>query len=126
LLEPMLATGLSSTLTTALRELAASIPTLKKEISDGLLRMLSLVLMNAPLRHSSLPRHMSHSPPPLGPGAHPDPNDVASTVLALRTLGSFNFDGKNFIKFSTLLVIVNSRVAKVLRAWRQDVFPSHI
>jgi len=35
LLEPMLATGLSPALTTALRELAFSVPQLKKEISEG-------------------------------------------------------------------------------------------
>ena len=36
LLEPMLATGLSPALTTALRELACSVPQLKKEISEGI------------------------------------------------------------------------------------------
>lgn len=35
LLEPMLATGLSPALTTALRELATSIPHLKRDISEG-------------------------------------------------------------------------------------------
>jgi serine/threonine-protein kinase mTOR len=92
ILEPMLATGLSSALTTALRELATAIPTLKRDISDGLLKMLSLVLMNQPLRYGSLSRHSSHSPPPMSQ----DSVDVDSTVLALRTLGSFNFDGKVF------------------------------
>jgi len=35
LLEPMLSTGLSSSLTVALRELASNIPALKKDISEG-------------------------------------------------------------------------------------------
>lgn len=35
LLEPMLATGLSSTLTIALKELAVAVPTLRKDISEG-------------------------------------------------------------------------------------------
>jgi FKBP12-rapamycin complex-associated protein len=43
LLEPMLATGLSPILTTSLRELAHSVPSLKMDISQGLLRMLSQV-----------------------------------------------------------------------------------
>ncbi len=36
LLEPMLSTGLSSSLTIALRELAKNIPSLKKDISEGM------------------------------------------------------------------------------------------
>lgn len=51
LLEPMLSVGLSPALTTCLRELAIKIPPLKKDIAEGLLRMLSLVLMHQPLRH---------------------------------------------------------------------------
>lgn len=44
LVDPMLATGLSSVLTTCLRELAATVPSLKPDISQGLLRMLSQVI----------------------------------------------------------------------------------
>ena len=51
LLNPMLAVGLSPALTTCLRELATSIPVLKRDIAEGLLKMLSLVLMHQPLRH---------------------------------------------------------------------------
>lgn len=65
LLEAMLATGLSPGLTTALRELAATVPQLKRDISEGLLKMLSQVLMHKPLRHPGTPRHalMGPSPP---------------------------------------------------------------
>lgn len=52
LLESMLATGLSPALTAALRDLAAQIPQLKKEIQDGLLRTLSMILTGRPLRHA--------------------------------------------------------------------------
>lgn len=38
LLELMLSTGLSSSLTIALRELATSIPSLRKDISEGVYR----------------------------------------------------------------------------------------
>lgn len=94
LLEPMLATGLSPALTITLRELASSVPQLKRHISEGLLRMLSQVLMNRTLRH---------------PGASPslltsticnsETHDVQSIVLALSTLGSFNFDGHSLLQF---------------------------
>uniref|UniRef100_A0A8D9ABA5 Serine/threonine-protein kinase TOR n=1 Tax=Cacopsylla melanoneura TaxID=428564 RepID=A0A8D9ABA5_9HEMI len=95
LLDPMLATGLSPALTITLRELASSIPQLKRHISEGLLKMLSQVLMNRTLRH---------------PGASPslitstssgstENHDVQSIVLALSTLGSFNFDGHSLLQF---------------------------
>ena len=54
LLDPMLSVGLSPALTTCLRELALRIPVLKKDIAEGLLRMLSLVLMHQPLRHPGM------------------------------------------------------------------------
>ncbi|PSN34470.1 Serine/threonine-protein kinase mTOR [Blattella germanica] len=105
LLEPMLATGLSPALTTALRELASSVPQLKKEISEGLLRMLSHVLMHKPLRHPGMPRHLV-TPSSSGAvtalashGLGQDSQDVPSIVLALRTLGSFNFDGHSLLQF---------------------------
>jgi FKBP12-rapamycin complex-associated protein len=65
LLESMLATGLSPALTAALRDLAVQIPQLKKEIQDGLLKTLSLILMGRPLKHPGAPR----SPVPTVPAA---------------------------------------------------------
>lgn len=64
LLEAMLATGLSPGLTTTLRELATSVPELKRDISEGLLKMLSQVLMHKPLRHPGTPRHALLGPSP--------------------------------------------------------------
>ncbi|XP_071544223.1 serine/threonine-protein kinase mTOR [Panulirus ornatus] len=84
LLEPMMATGLSLPLTLALQELATEIPQLKRDIAEGLLRMLSQILMHRTLPH----RPGAPLPPP-----SPDHQDVASIVLALRTLGSFDFEG---------------------------------
>ncbi|CAB3378482.1 Hypothetical predicted protein [Cloeon dipterum] len=95
ILEQILATGLSSALTTALQELATAIPSLRRDISDGLLKMLSLVLMNQPLRYGSLNRYSSHSPPPISQ----DAAEIENMVLALRTLGSFNFDGHSLLQF---------------------------
>ena len=45
----------SPALTAALRDLATQIPPLKRDIQDGLLMMLSLVLMGRPLRHPGAP-----------------------------------------------------------------------
>ncbi|CAC5361665.1 MTOR [Mytilus coruscus] len=56
LLDSMLATGLSPALTAALRDLATQIPQLKKDIQDGLLKILSLVLIGRPLKHPGAPK----------------------------------------------------------------------
>ncbi|RMX59040.1 hypothetical protein pdam_00009963 [Pocillopora damicornis] len=94
LLEPMLSVGLSPALTACLHDLAHQVPQLKKSIQDGLLKMLSTILMNKPPRHPGAPRNAT---PTLTPSASShslfDTLDVTSTVLALRTLGTFDFDG---------------------------------
>ncbi|XP_043460744.1 serine/threonine-protein kinase mTOR isoform X2 [Leptopilina heterotoma] len=94
ILESMLATGLSPILTTSLRELAHDVPSLKADISQGLLRMLSQVLMHKPLRHPGAP--WSASSPNLTSLSEVD---VSSTVLALRTLGTFDFDENPLLQF---------------------------
>nr|QXN57741.1 serine/threonine-protein kinase [Bemisia tabaci] len=98
ILDPMLATGLSPALTTALRELAVTVPALKRNISDGLLDMLSMVLMNQPLRHPGMPSNMS-SISNSGMSLSDTQQNVSSIKLALRTLGSFNFDGHSLLQF---------------------------
>lgn len=86
LLESMFATGLSPALTAALRELATHIPQLKKDIQDGLLKSLSYILMgNQNYRHPTMTAGESH--------------DVTSITLALRTLGSFDFEGHSLTQF---------------------------
>ncbi|XP_014662370.1 PREDICTED: serine/threonine-protein kinase mTOR-like [Priapulus caudatus] len=89
LLEPMMTVGLSL-------ELAREIPDLKRFIQDGLLRMLSLILMHKPLTHPGMPKTATPQLPPsvsLSNLMETSTNDVASVTLALRTLGSFDFDG---------------------------------
>ncbi|KAK3923760.1 Serine/threonine-protein kinase mTOR [Frankliniella fusca] len=106
ILEPLWSTGLSAALDTCLRNLAVSVPQLKREISEGMLRMLSQVLMHKQLRHPGMPRHLSLSgggtssnlPPPYNLNS-PEGYDTQSIVLALRTLGSFNFDGYSLLQF---------------------------
>lgn len=118
MLEPMLATGLSRALTTALREIQIQIPALKKEISDGLLKILSQILMNQPWRHPGMPKSLlmgsGGGSIPGGSGAvtpsggmtgtgvggsgSSEHSDTANVVLALETLAKFDVDSKFFFK----------------------------
>lgn len=110
MLDSMLATGLSPALTTALREIQIQIPSLKKEINDGLLKILSQILMNQPWRHPGMPKSifmqssgMSGGTSSSGTGnlgssggsssGSGDGGDNANVVLALETLAKFDVDG---------------------------------
>ena len=55
----------SPALTAALRDLATQIPQLKKDIQDGLLKILSIVLIGRPLKHPGAPKSPL-SPLPVG------------------------------------------------------------
>lgn len=80
-----------------LYDLSRQIPQLKKDIQDGLLKMLSLVLMHKPLRHPGMPKGLAHQLASPGLTTLPEASDVASITLALRTLGSFEFEGKKSV-----------------------------
>lgn len=58
LLESMLSTGLSEALAAALHEISKYIPSIKKDIQEGLLRMLSQVLMKMPYTLPGVPKHL--------------------------------------------------------------------
>lgn len=85
---------LSPALTAVLYDLSRQIPQLKKDIQDGLLKMLSLVLMHKPLRHPGMPKGLAHQLASPSLTNIPEASDVGSITLALRTLGSFEFEGK--------------------------------
>lgn len=85
----------SPALTAVLYDLSRQIPQLKKDIQDGLLKMLSLVLMHKPLRHPGMPKGLAHQLASPSLTNIPEASDVGSITLALRTLGSFEFEGKN-------------------------------
>ena len=53
----------SPALTASLKDLATQIPQLKKDIQDGLLHMLSLILMRKPLKHPGAPKSSHTSLP---------------------------------------------------------------
>lgn len=82
-----------------LYDLSRQIPQLKKDIQDGLLKMLSLVLMHKPLRHPGMPKGLAHQLASPGLTTLPEASDVASITLALRTLGSFEFEGHSLTQF---------------------------
>lgn len=99
ILEPMFSTGLTPGLTICLRELAENIPNIKREVSDLLLKMLSQVLLNKPQTQSGTPKHnITAQIAALTVQADLQP-DVATIVLALRTLGTFHFEGHSLLPF---------------------------
>nr|QGN03465.1 target of rapamycin [Ixodes ricinus] len=93
LVDPMLNTGFSPALTAALQEVSVRIPSLKRDIQDGLLKMLSCILMQRPLKHPGIPKHMQVAQ------QTPETTDVATISLALKTLGSFDFQGRTLTNF---------------------------
>ncbi|KAL3862460.1 hypothetical protein ACJMK2_008424 [Sinanodonta woodiana] len=100
LLDSMLSTGLSPALTAALRDLATQIPQLKKDIQDGLLKALSIVLMGKPLKHPGAPNTPTTTMPLPGSATNvAEVQDVTSITLALKTLGNFDFEGHSLTQF---------------------------
>ncbi|KAH8412631.1 hypothetical protein KR009_003909 [Drosophila setifemur] len=95
ILEQMFYTGLSPALTVCLRELSENVPELKSAITDGLIGVLSQVLMNKPATnpYTNLPAITIESQLMM------QNSDGATTVLALKTLGTFNFEEQNMLDF---------------------------
>lgn len=98
LLDPMKSTGLSPALTICFRELAETVPSLQSTISDGLLNMLSHSLMSKQLPQLGTPKHNLTAQFTSSTVADTQ-QDVATTVLALKTLGTFNFGGHDLMEF---------------------------
>lgn len=114
LLDAMFATGLSPSLTICLKELSNNLPTLRAEISEGLLNMLSLVLRNKPFLHPGVPRSLEQQMSNMSLAM--EPQDTASIVLALRTLGTFHFEGQH-----SLLTFVRRCADHFLQSDQQEV-----
>ncbi|XP_041981966.1 serine/threonine-protein kinase mTOR [Aricia agestis] len=114
LLDAMFATGLSPSLTICLKELSQNLPSLRGEISEGLLNMLSLVLRNKPFLHPGVPRSLEQQMSNMNLVI--EPQDSASIVLALRTLGTFHFEGQH-----SLLTFVKRCAEHFLYSDQQEV-----
>ncbi|KAH8262146.1 hypothetical protein KR038_003117 [Drosophila bunnanda] len=95
ILEQMFYTGLSPALTVCLRELSENVPQLKSAITEGLIGVLSQVLMNKPaaIPYSAVPLIA------IDGSLIMQNADGATTVLALKTLGTFNFEEQNMLDF---------------------------
>nr|AEA11029.1 target of rapamycin [Ochlerotatus triseriatus] len=93
---PMLSTGLSTGLTVCLHELSENVPQMRQEITSGLLKILSCVLMNKPLPQFIPGRPQGTTTVNL---YEQQIQDTPTTVLALRTLGTFNFEGHSLLPF---------------------------
>ncbi|XP_039227525.1 serine/threonine-protein kinase Tor [Drosophila yakuba] len=94
ILEQMFYTGLSPALTVCLRELSENVPQLKSAITEGLIGILSQVLMNKAtvVPYTAMPSIAID-------GSLMQNADGATTVLALKTLGTFNFEEQNMLDF---------------------------
>ncbi|XP_072945210.1 serine/threonine-protein kinase mTOR [Epargyreus clarus] len=114
LLDPIFATGLSPSLTVCLKELSVNLPSLKGEISEGLLNMLSLVLRNKPFLHPGVPRSLEQQMTNMSLVI--EPQDSSNIVLALRTLGTFKFEGQH-----SLLTFVQRCADHFLQSDQQEV-----
>lgn len=101
ILESMFSTGLSPALTVCFRELAENVPHVKRRISDGLINMLSQVLMNKTIPTLGTPKHNLSVPFSALTTTSSDTHqyDVQTIVLALKTLGSFNFEDQSMLEF---------------------------
>jgi len=90
----------SPALTASLQQLARMIPELRKDILEGLLKMLSLVLLGRPLQHPGAPKPKAASlPSSMSTQNLQELPDVATITLALRTLASFDFEGRFLAHF---------------------------
>ncbi|RDD40512.1 Serine/threonine-protein kinase mTOR [Trichoplax sp. H2] len=94
LIDPMLSVGISSSLVASLRDISVQIPPLKNDIQEGLLKILSVVLMHKPLHHPGMPKSMI---PALSKSD--DVSDVTTITLAIRCLVNFDFEGKSLTEF---------------------------
>ncbi|XP_030383558.1 serine/threonine-protein kinase Tor [Scaptodrosophila lebanonensis] len=95
ILEQMFSTGLSPALTVCLRELAENVPQLKSAITEGLIGVLSQVLMNKP---ATIP-YAATLQIAIDASLMMQTADGPTIVLALKTLGTFNFEEQNMLDF---------------------------
>lgn len=101
LLEIMLAQGLSEALTQALSDLAHYIPPLLQTIQERLLNVLSVILSGQPFHHPSSTSNKNTTliSSQIRDLQTTDSHDTEIIILALKTLGSFDFSGHMLNEF---------------------------
>ena len=107
LLDPIFACGLSEALTQALVDMAHYIPPAKQTIQEKLLDLLSHVLSGRPFSPLGSPSHNTITTSFVRDLKNPQYNEQkeAEIVLALQTLGSFDFSGYHLNEFVRDVVI---------------------
>ncbi|XP_012554042.1 serine/threonine-protein kinase mTOR isoform X1 [Hydra vulgaris] len=96
----MLSAGLSPALTASLQELAEAMPIMKKQIQNGLVALLTNILEQRPIRQTGLPKSAAATTTAVSGTTSAD-DDIAMTTLALRTLGTFDFEGLGLARYIT-------------------------
>lgn len=114
LLDPMCAMGLSTHLTICFKELSSSIPSLRKDITSRLLNMLSIILRKKPYGSTHMSHYLEQQMMPMT--LLSEPQDATKLVLALHTLGTFDFDWQN-----GLLSFVGRCIDYYLHSEQQDI-----
>ncbi|KAG0200191.1 phosphatidylinositol kinase- protein kinase tor1 [Mortierella sp. GBA30] len=120
LLDLMLATGLSEGLCQTLTDLSTYIPHSLPEIQDRLLDMISVMLSGQLYRAPGAPQPRKGSPT-RNSAYIAQTRQVEATILALKTLGSFNFSGHMLNEFvrDTCIVYLDDDHAGVRRSAAQ-------
>ena len=96
ILDSLFLVGLSHPFTSCMKEIVTEIPTLKKSVCDGLLQMLSMIIMKHPLK---FPGYQRYGRPAIDSQEYS--HDTDSVVLALRTLARFDFETHWILQFLT-------------------------
>ena len=101
LLDPMFACGLSQPLTEALDQLAHFVGPIKQQIQEKLLDLLSLVLSGRPYRPLGMPSDAFQATPSFAKELNfsSTNQDDGEIVLALNTLGTFDFGDRVLNEF---------------------------
>jgi len=101
LLDIMLAQGLSEALTQALSDLAHYIPPLLPTIQDRLLNVLSIILSGQPYHHpsSAFAKQSNLIQTQMRDLQTTDIHETETIILALKTLGTFDFSGHMLNEF---------------------------
>lgn len=112
LLDPIFACGLTEPLEMALVDMAHHIPPIRSVIQEKLLDLLSLILVRTPYKPLGCPRDRSMPLPSFAKnyGGLPIETKDSDIVLALRTLGTFDFSGhylNEFVRDVTLRYATN-------------------
>lgn len=120
LLDPIFACGLTEPLEMALVDMAHHIPPIRPVIQERLLDLLSLILVKHPYKPLGCPKDRSMPLPSFAKDYGGLPTDLkdADIVLALRTLGTFDFSGhylNEFVRDVTVRYATNE-AAEIRRA----------